>query len=86
MYPKQARLVELAKLLGFEFVKGDLADRAGTEKLLTARRFPFVVHLAAQAGVRHSLSDPHAYVEANLVGFASILEGWPVLRLPTPCS
>src|SRR6476659_4200782 len=72
---KEARLAELAKLPGFEFVKGDLADRAGMEKLFAARRFPFVVHLAAQAGVRHSLSDPHAYVEANLVGFANILEG-----------
>ena len=72
---KEARLAELAKLPGFEFVKGDLADRAAMEKLFAARRFPFVVHLAAQAGVRHSLSDPHAYVEANLVGFANILEG-----------
>jgi UDP-glucuronate 4-epimerase len=72
---KEARLAELAKLPGFEFVKGDLADRAGMEKLFAARRFPFVVHLAAQAGVRRSLSDPHAYVEANLVGFANILEG-----------
>ena len=72
---KEARLAELAKLPGFEFVKVDLADRAGMEELFAARRFPFVVHLAAQAGVRHSLIDPHAYVEANLVGFANILEG-----------
>ena len=72
---KEARLAELAKLPGFEFVKGDLADRAAMEKLFGAHRFPFVVHLAAQAGVRHSLTDPHAYIEANLVGFANILEG-----------
>lgn len=72
---KEARLAELAKLPGFEFVKGDLADRAAMEKLFAAHRFRFVVHLAAQAGVRHSLTDPHAYIEANLVGFANILEG-----------
>jgi len=72
---KEARLAELAKLPGFEFVKGGLADRAGMEKLFAAHRFPFVVHLAAQAGVRYSLTDPPAYIEANLVGFANILEG-----------
>jgi UDP-glucuronate 4-epimerase len=72
---KEARLVELRKSNPFEFVKLDLADRAGTAALFAAHRFPFVVHLAAQAGVRHSLIDPHAYVDANLQGFANILEG-----------
>src|SRR5664279_662162 len=57
---KDARLAELAKLKGFEFVKLDLADRAGMAALFAKRRFPFVVHLAAQAGVRYSLIDPHA--------------------------
>jgi UDP-glucuronate 4-epimerase len=72
---KDARLAELAKLKGFEFVRLDLADRAGMARLFTTRRFPHVVHLAAQAGVRHSLVDPHAYIDSNIVGFTNILEG-----------
>jgi UDP-glucuronate 4-epimerase len=72
---KQARLAELAKLPAFRFVKLDLADRAGTAALFSEHRFPFVVHLAAQAGVRHSLVNPHAYVDANLQGFTNVLEG-----------
>ena len=72
---KDARLAELAKFDGFRFVKLDLADRAGMAALFAEHRFPFVVHLAAQAGVRHSLVDPHAYVDSNLVGFTNILEG-----------
>lgn len=72
---KDARLAELAKFPGFEFVKLDLADRAGMARLFTTRRFPYVVHLAAQAGVRHSLVDPHAYIDSNIVGFTNILEG-----------
>ncbi len=72
---KDARLAELAKLKGFEFVRLDLADRAEIARLFTARRFPYVVHLAAQAGVRHSLVDPHAYIDSNIVGFTNILEG-----------
>ncbi len=72
---KQARLTELGKKKGFVFVKLDLADRSGTAALFAEHRFPFVVHLAAQAGVRHSLVDPHAYVDANLQGFVNVLEG-----------
>jgi UDP-glucuronate 4-epimerase len=72
---KDARLAELAKLDGFRFVKLDLADRAGMSALFKEYRFPFVVHLAAQAGVRHSLVDPYAYIDSNLVGFTNILEG-----------
>jgi len=72
---KEARRAELAKLDGFEFVKLDLADRAGMAALFKQHAFPYVVHLAAQAGVRHSLKDPYAYVDANLVGFTNILEG-----------
>jgi UDP-glucuronate 4-epimerase len=72
---KDARLAELAKLDGFRFAKLDLADRAGMADLFAEHRFPFVVHLAAQAGVRHSLLDPYAYVDSNLVGFINILEG-----------
>jgi UDP-glucuronate 4-epimerase len=72
---KQARLAELLKDRNFRFVKLDLADRDGVAALFAAERFPFVVHLAAQAGVRHSLVDPHAYVDANLQGFVNVLEG-----------
>jgi UDP-glucuronate 4-epimerase len=72
---KDARLAELAKLPGFQFVKLDLADRAGMAALFAAHRFPHVVHLAAQAGVRYSLIDPHAYIDSNIVGFTNILEG-----------
>src|SRR5471032_883136 len=72
---KQARLVELAKFPAFRFIKLDLADRGGTAALFSEHRFPFVVHLAAQAGVRHSLVNPHAYIDANVQGFTNVLEG-----------
>ncbi len=72
---KEARRDQLAKFDGFSFVKLDLADRAGMSALFAEHRFPHVVHLAAQAGVRHSLIDPYAYVDANLVGFTNVLEG-----------
>lgn len=72
---KEARLAELEKFDGFLFAKIDLADRAGMAALFAEHGFPHVVHLAAQAGVRYSLVDPHAYVDANLVGFTNILEG-----------
>jgi UDP-glucuronate 4-epimerase len=72
---KEARLAELAKQKGFRFTKLDLADRGGIAALFAEYRFPFVVHLAAQAGVRYSLVDPHAYVDSNLQGFVNVLEG-----------
>ena len=72
---KQARLQQLAGAKNFKFVRLDLADRAATEALFGEHRFPFVIHLAAQAGVRHSLVDPHAYADSNLVGFLNVLEG-----------
>lgn len=72
---KEARLAVLGSAGGFQFVKLDLADRAATAALFAEHRFPHVVHLAAQAGVRHSLTDPHAYIDANLQGFANVLEG-----------
>ena len=72
---KRARLDVLAKDRAFRFVKLDLADRAGMAALFAEHRFQNVVHLAAQAGVRHSLVDPHAYADANLTGFLNILEG-----------
>ena len=72
---KEARLAQLAGAKNFKFVKLDLANRAATAALFTEHRFPHVIHLAAQAGVRHSLVDPHAYVDANLAGFVNVLEG-----------
>jgi len=72
---KNARLTELEKLPGFSFVKLDLADRDSMAALFATHRFEHVVHLAAQAGVRYSLVDPHAYIDANLVGFTNVLEG-----------
>lgn len=72
---KEARLAELRKFDNFEFVRLDLAERAATAALFETHRFARVVHLAAQAGVRHSLVDPHAYVDANLQGFVNVLEG-----------
>lgn len=72
---KEARLAELARFPAFRFVKLDLADRGETAALFAEHRFAFVIHLAAQAGVRHSLIDPHAYVDANLQGFVNVLEG-----------
>ena len=70
---KQARVARLSGK--FKFVRADIADRAAMERLFSAERPQRVIHLAAQAGVRHSLRDPHAYVHANLVGFLHILEG-----------
>jgi UDP-glucuronate 4-epimerase len=72
---KEARRAELVKSNRFRFVKLDLADRAGMAALFAEHRFPRVVHLAAQAGVRHSLVDPYAYVDSNLQGFLNVLEG-----------
>ena len=72
---KHARLDLLKNDPGFTFVKLDLVDRAGVAELFAAHRFPVVIHLAAQAGVRYSLENPHAYVDANLQGFVNILEG-----------
>jgi UDP-glucuronate 4-epimerase len=72
---KQARLAELAAFPEFRFERIDIADRAAMAALFAAHRFAYVVHLAAQAGVRHSLVDPHAYVDSNLAGFVNVLEG-----------
>jgi UDP-glucuronate 4-epimerase len=72
---KQDRLARLTPHERFRFVKMDVADRAGMEKLFAEEKFDRVIHLAAQAGVRYSLKNPHAYVDANLVGFMNVLEG-----------
>lgn len=72
---KQARLAQLDGRPNFRFVKLDLADRDGMAALFKTEKFDRVVNLAAQAGVRYSLKNPHAYVDSNLVGFVNILEG-----------
>ncbi|MGA7488824.1 MAG: GDP-mannose 4,6-dehydratase, partial [Xanthobacteraceae bacterium] len=65
---KKARVAELEAFPNFRFERIDIADRKSTAASFAAYRFPHVVHLAAQAGVRHSLTDPHAYADANLTG------------------
>ncbi len=72
---KLARLELLKAFPNFRFEKLDLADRAGVQALFRQHRFPAVLHMAAQAGVRYSLKNPHAYADANLAGFLNILEG-----------
>ena len=72
---KEARLARLRSRDGFTFVRGHLEDRAAVADLFASHRPDRVVNLAAQAGVRYSLEDPHAYVDANLVGFVNVLEG-----------
>jgi UDP-glucuronate 4-epimerase len=72
---KEARLARLQSQSAFSFVKMDLADQSGIAALFKAERFNRVVHLGAQAGVRHSLNDPHSYATSNIVGTLNILEG-----------
>lgn len=71
---KQARVRELEALSGFHFARLDLSDRQALASLFAEHRFEIVYHLAAQAGVRHSLSDPHAYVASNIDAFLNLLE------------
>jgi len=72
---KENRLARLTSHANFRFVKLDVGDRTGMEALFAAEKFDKVIHLAAQAGVRYSIQNPHAYVDSNLVGFINILEG-----------
>ncbi len=72
---KESRLAILREHARFRFVKLDLADRAGMAELFARERFERVVHLAAQAGVRYSLTNPHAYVDSNVTGTLHVLEG-----------
>lgn len=72
---KSARLAILERERGFRFDKLDIADRAALEKLFEGDRFQRIVHLAAQAGVRHSIENPHVYVQSNVTGFLHMLEG-----------
>ena len=72
---KVYRLARLTPFLNFRFVKLDLANREGIAQLFADEKFERVIHLAAQAGVRHSIENPFAYIDSNLVGMATILEG-----------
>jgi UDP-glucuronate 4-epimerase len=72
---KEARLAVLKHEKQFAFVKSDLADRKATKSIFEQYRFPTVIHLAAQAGVRYSLENPQAYADANIEGFLNVLEG-----------
>ena len=72
---KQARLARLQAIKGFSFVKADLADRSAMEQLFAGSAIGRVVHLAAQAGVRYSVENPHAYADSNLTGTLHVLEG-----------
>ena len=72
---KQARLTMLREFPAFSFHQLDLADREGMRRLFAETQPEIVVHLAAQAGVRYSVENPHVYIESNVVGFLNILEG-----------
>ncbi|MDP9940118.1 NAD-dependent epimerase [Ectopseudomonas alcaliphila] len=72
---KQARLEKLVVYPHFRFIRLDIAERDGIADLFSREHFDRVVHLAAQAGVRYSLENPHAYADSNLVGFLNVLEG-----------
>ncbi len=71
---KEERLKDLSSFLSFVFIKGDIADKSTIDKLFAEYRPTVVVNLAAQAGVRYSISNPDAYIASNLTGFYNILE------------
>ncbi len=71
---KEYRLMELEQFRGFKFIKGNIADKVLIEKIFTEYNPQVVVNLAAQAGVRYSITNPDAYIEANIIGFYNILE------------
>jgi UDP-glucuronate 4-epimerase len=72
---KAARLAILERSANFRFVKADLTDGAVLQRLFAHEKFQRVVHLAAQAGVRYSLQNPHAYIQSNIAGFLEVIEG-----------
>lgn len=77
-YDVNLKLARLERLQGydcFKFIKLDIADRAAVEALFAQEQFQRIMHLAAQAGVRYSIVNPHAYIDSNIVGFMNILEG-----------
>jgi UDP-glucuronate 4-epimerase len=72
---KHARLERLRSYGRFKFIKLEIADKKAIEDLFVREKFQKVMHLAAQAGVRYSITNPHAYIDSNIVGFINILEG-----------
>lgn len=72
---KEDRLLAIGRSDGFSFVRGALEDRSQMESLFRTGQFDIVVNLAAQAGVRYSLENPHAYIDSNISGFLNVLEG-----------
>ena len=72
---KLARLERLRDYKRFKFIKLEISDKVGVEELFVREKFQRVMHLAAQAGVRYSLTNPHAYIDSNIIGFMNILEG-----------
>ena len=72
---KLARLERLRDYKRFKFIKLEISDRVAVEELFVREKFQRVMHLAAQAGVRYSLTNPHAYIDSNIIGFMNILEG-----------
>lgn len=72
---KLARLERLSDHKRFKFVKLEISDRVEVESLFARKKFQRVMHLAAQAGVRYSLTNPHVYIDSNITGFMNILEG-----------
>ena len=84
---KEARLALIAETAArtgadYALVRANLADRGAVEACFSAHRFDRVIHLAAQAGVRHSLENPHAYVESNIIAFTNILEACRYAKAP----
>lgn len=72
---KLARLERLRNYTQFKFIKLDISDRTAVDELFINEKFQRVMHLAAQAGVRYSITNPHAYIDSNIIGFINILEG-----------
>ncbi len=72
---KEARLLQISGFQNFTFLKLDIADESAMQKLFCKHNFSRVIHLAAQAGVRYSLINPHAYVQSNITGFLNVLQG-----------
>ncbi|SDK16966.1 GDP-mannose 4,6 dehydratase, partial [Ferrimonas sediminum] len=79
---KRARLDQLLPQQGFQFVEQDLADRDGMARVFANDKFDRVIHLAAQAGVRYSIDNPMAYLDSNLAGMLTILEGCRQQQVP----
>src|SRR4029078_4079092 len=73
---KEARLAQLLPRNGFHFIKASLEDRAAIDRLFAEYKPQRVIHLAAQAGVRFSLTNPHEYLDSNIIGFLHILGGF----------